>query len=103
VGFTRGIYQRREKMNLKQAKKLRKSIYGRVGQGKTEYEEVNAARRVRMTIEGPEAYAVKNCFFEDIKRVAQKAYDTIFYPAGTTQCIGPRRIYQIMKAMGVTE
>jgi hypothetical protein len=90
-------------MNLKQAKKLRKLVYGRTGQGKTEYEEVNAARRVRMTIEGPEVYTVKNCFFQDIKRVAQKAYNTIFYPDGTTQCIGPRRIYQIMKAKGVTK
>ena len=84
-------------MNSKAAKKLRKLVYGEEGQGKTEYEAVNDARRVRMTIEGPEAYTVKNCFFQDIPRVAQKAYDTIFYPAGTLQCVGPQNIYKVMK------
>ena len=84
-------------MNLKQAKKLRKLVYGEEGQGKTEYETANDARKVRMTIEGPEVYTVKNCFFLDIPRVAQQAYDTIFYPAGTVQCVGPRNIYKVMK------
>ena len=90
-------------MNLKQAKKLRRLVFGPAGQGKTEYEETSPANYRRITIEGPEAYTVKNCFFQDIKRVAQKAYNTVFFPDGTTQCIGPRRIYQIMKAKGVVK
>jgi hypothetical protein len=90
-------------MNLKQAKKLRKLVYGADGQGKTEYEETSPADYRRMAIEGPECYVVKNCFFEDIKRIAQKAYNTVFFPDGTLQCIGPRRIYQIMKSKGVTK
>ena len=84
-------------MNLKQAKKLRKLVYGEEGQGKTEYETVNDARRVRMTIEGPERRVVQNCFFQDVTQLHQQAYDTIFYPAGTIQCVGPRNIYKVMK------
>jgi hypothetical protein len=87
-------------MNLKQAKKLRKLVYGEAGQGTTEYETVNDARGVRMTIEGPEKCDSEEAFFSYTR---QKAYDTIFCPAGTVQCIGPRRIYQIMKAKGVTK
>lgn len=84
-------------MNLKQAKKLRKLVYGEDGQGKTEYETVNPARGIRTMIEGPEVYTVQNCFFQDVKRVAQKAYNTVFYPEGTAKCIGPRGIYEVMK------
>jgi hypothetical protein len=90
-------------MNLKQAKKLRKLVYGEAGQGVTEYEEINQARRIKMNIEGPVSRIVQNCFFKNVLQIRQEAYDTIFYPAGTAQCIGPRRIYQIMKAKGVTK
>ena len=84
-------------MNLKQAKKLRKLVFGPTGQGKTEYESVNPARGMRVTLEAPEKYSVVNCFFRVIERVRQKAWEDIFTPAGTIRCVGPRGIYRLMK------
>ena len=89
-------------MGHRRCKKMRKLVYGTGAEAQlkkhnTEYIEKNGSRPRLVELTYNEPKEVQNCFFQTLSVIKEVFVKTFFWPDGTRECTGLRRIYKTLK------